>query len=43
MDMIVMLIILVAFGIAASKWGFDSTDGIDSQEWERRRAWKAFH
>lgn len=41
--MMIIMLILVAFSIAASKWGFDSTDGLDSQEWERRRAWTAFH
>ena len=43
MDMMIIVLILVAFTIAALKWGFDSTDGFDSQEWERRRAWTAFH
>ena len=43
MDMMIVVLILVAIDIAAMKWGFNSSDGIDSQEWARRRAWKAFH
>jgi hypothetical protein len=28
---------LVAFALAALRWGADSRDGIDSAEWQRRR------
>ena len=38
MDLIVVVIGLVALAIAAMRWGVDSTDGIDSVEWQRRRA-----
>ena len=41
--MIIVLLMLVAIDIAALRWGFDSRDGIDGQEWVRRRAWMAFH
>ena len=33
---IISLIVLVALDLAALRWGFDSRDGIDSHEWERR-------
>ena len=33
---IISLIILVALDLAVLRWGFDSRDGIDSHEWERR-------
>lgn len=33
---IISLIVLVALDLAALSWGFDSRDGIDSHEWERR-------
>ena len=38
-----LLELLIILNIAAWKWGVDSTDGIDSLEWERRRFWTAFH
>ena len=38
-----LLIIVVVLDIAALRWGFDSTDGINSLEWLRRQEWKAFH
>jgi hypothetical protein len=46
MDAIVGIISLVAgligLGLAAWRWGADSRDGVDSPEWERRRAWRGF-
>lgn len=38
-----LLIAVIVLDLAALKWGFDSTDGIDSLEWMRRQNWKAFH
>jgi hypothetical protein len=40
---IVLLIALVILDLVALRWGFDSRDEIEGPEWERRRAWKAFH
>lgn len=40
---IISLILLIALNLAAWRWGFDSRDGIDNPEWERRRSWSAFH
>jgi hypothetical protein len=40
---IIVLTVLLVLDIAALRWGFDSTDHIDSLEWERRRQWKALH
>jgi hypothetical protein len=39
MEGLAMLIGLVILALAAWRWGVDSTDGIDSAEWERRRTW----
>jgi len=39
MEIIIIIIALVALNIAVWWWGFDSTDSIDSPEWERRRNW----
>ncbi len=40
---IVLLIALVVLDVVALRWGFDSRDEVEGPEWERRRAWKAFH
>jgi hypothetical protein len=40
---IILLIALAVFDVAALLWGVNSTDGTDSPEWERRRNWLAFH
>jgi hypothetical protein len=33
---IIFVALLVALGLTAVRWGFDSRDGIDSPEWQRR-------
>ncbi len=40
---IILLIALAVFDVAALFWGVNSTDDVDSPEWERRRNWLAFH
>ncbi len=37
LTIIILLLALVLFNLAVWRWGFDSRDGIDSPEWERRR------
>ena len=37
LTIIFLLLALVLLNLAAWRWGFDSRDGIDSPEWERRR------
>jgi hypothetical protein len=39
MDALIVLGILVALAFAAPRWGYDSTDGVDSPEYRRRAAW----
>jgi hypothetical protein len=39
MEIVGFLVVLVAFDIAAWRWGVDSSDGFESREWERRRNW----
>jgi len=41
--LIVILVALIALGLAAQRWGFDSSDGVNSPEWERRQKWYGFH
>jgi len=38
-----LIVFLVALDLAASRWGFDSSDGVDSSEWDRRQQWYGFH
>jgi hypothetical protein len=42
-SMLIVILVLVALGIASIRWGVDSNDGIDSPEWIRRQNWKGFH
>jgi hypothetical protein len=39
---LILLAVLVAFALAAMRWGYVSSDGPESQEWERRErsAWQ---
>ena len=41
LTVLVFLFLLIVFDIAAMRWGFTSSDGPESKEWERRqqRAW----
>ena len=39
MDAIVFVSLLVGLAAAAPRWGYDSTDGVDSPEYGRRAAW----
>ena len=44
METVIMLLTaLVALDLVAWRWGFESSDGAGSPEWERWRNWKAFH
>jgi hypothetical protein len=43
MDIIIISIGLIALALTALHWGIDSTDGINSTEWERRQRWYGFH
>ncbi len=39
----VLFMALLVLDLAAIRWGADSTDPIDSPEWERRRQWGTLH
>jgi hypothetical protein len=39
MDVMIILIAQIALALAALRWGFNSTDGINSTEWERKQRW----
>jgi hypothetical protein len=40
MIVILLLVALVLLDLLVHHWGVDSTDGIESDEWERRRTWR---
>ena len=40
---VILLMGLLVLNGAVWRWGFDSRDGWNSAEWERRRSWRAFH
>ena len=39
----ILFVALLVLDIAACRWGANSSDGIDSPEWERRQDWFGFH
>ena len=39
MILILLIVALMLFDLAARRWGVDTTDGIESPEWERRQPW----
>lgn len=40
---IIILLTIILLDIAATRYGIDSTDGINSLEWLRRQQWLGFH
>ena len=38
MELLIVLLIMVLFALASLRWGYDSTEPVDSQEWEKRLA-----
>ena len=43
MLILLLVVALIVLELAAWRWGVDSTDGVDSPEWERRRQWSGLH
>ena len=39
--LLIVILLVVVLDIAALRWGFNSTEKIDSPEWERRATWRA--
>lgn len=38
--LLIVIMLVIALDIASLRWGVDSTEQIDSPEWERRVAWR---
>lgn len=38
MELLIVLLVMVAFDLVAMRWGVDSTEPISSPEWEKRLA-----
>jgi hypothetical protein len=43
MIILFLLMALVVLALAMYRWGADSSDGMNSLEWERRQRWFGFH
>ena len=43
MDIMIILIAQIALALAALRWGVNSTDDINSPEWESRQRWYGLH
>ena len=39
--MLLLMLALVLLDLLAVQWGMDSTDDIDSTEWEHRYSWRS--
>jgi hypothetical protein len=37
--LLILLLLIIVLDIASVRWGFDSTEQMDSPEWERRTTW----
>lgn len=37
--LLVFIILVIALDFTSLRWGFDSTDNLDSTEWDRRASW----
>ena len=42
MELFVVFSGLVLLALTSLRWGVDSTDSVDSTEWQRRRLWPSF-
>lgn len=38
MELLIVLLIMALFSLAAMRWGYDSTEPMNSLEWEKRLA-----
>jgi hypothetical protein len=38
MELLIVLLVMVVFGLVAMRWGYDSTESVNSPEWEKRLA-----
>jgi hypothetical protein len=43
MVILFLLMALIVLAMAVHLWGANSSDGLNSPEWERRQRWLGFH
>jgi hypothetical protein len=39
--LLIVVMVFIVLDIASLRWGFDSTEKLDSLEWQRRATWSA--
>jgi hypothetical protein len=37
--LLIVILLFIVLDLASLRWGFDSTDSINSPEWKRRQEW----
>ena len=37
--LLILILLVIVLDIASARWGYDSTEKLDSPEWERRVFW----
>ena len=43
LTLVFLFLALIVLALAALRRGADSSDGVESPEWERRQSWNGFH
>jgi hypothetical protein len=43
LPLFVLFLVLLVLVLGALRWGANSSDGVDSPEWQRRQQWYGFH
>lgn len=41
--LLILFLLMIVLDLVALRWGFDSTEKLESPEWERRQMWAASH
>jgi hypothetical protein len=41
--LLILILLFIVLDLAALHWGFDSTEKLESPEWERRQMWATSH
>jgi hypothetical protein len=42
MEILILVVALFALDVVSLRWGADSSDSLNSKEWQRREQWSGF-